>query len=290
MTLDLAQLDERSQAFDSERRVAEVALQGQLGAGWSYLTPTPAWAAVGRLSLRAAPQEGAGQVSEALLGEALEVIEPLEGWAWVRTLHDGYLGYVRADGLTEREPQATMPVTALRAHLYDAPAVSARVLDELACGARLAILGVQEVRGRDWYEVAYGEGRAFVGKGCFEAPVSDVLGFALRFLDTPYLWGGRSAWGLDCSGLAQLVYARAGRALPRDADQQQAFLTQVDAPEPGDLAFFPGHVGIMLDERRMLHANATHMRATVEVLGEGRYGERLAAELEGFGRWPEEWV
>ncbi len=288
MTLDALTLDDRSYALDADRRVAEVALQGQLPGTWAYLTPTPAWAAAGRVSLRAAPQDGANQVSEAVLGEALEVIEPLGEWAWVRTLHDGYLGYARADGLTDRAAQATMPVMALRAHLYDAPAVSARVLDEVAFGAHLAILGVQEVRGRDWYEVAYRGGRAFIGKACFEAPPGDVVDFALRFLDTPYVWGGRTAWGLDCSGLSQLVYARAGLGIPRDADQQQAHLTPVSTPEPGDLAFFPGHVGIMLDGRRMLHANATHMAVSIEVLGEGRYGQRLAADLQGFGRWPED--
>lgn len=289
--LDVQTLDKRAYAFDAGRRVAEVAFQGQLGAGWAYLTPTPAWCAVGRLSLRDAPHEGGTQVSEALLGEALELVEPLGDWAWVRTLHDGYLGYARADGLTGEEPQATMPVTALRGHLYAAPRVSARIVDEVAWGARLPILGVQEVNGRAWYQVAHRDGPAFVGRGCLEAFEPDLLAFARRFLDAPYVWGGRSAGGLDCSGFVQLAYASLGRALPRDADQQQAFLAPVDVsrggPRAGDLAFFPGHVGLMLDERRMIHANGEHMRVTVETLGEGAYGERLARECTGYGRWME---
>ena len=104
-------------------------------------------------------------------------------------------------------------------------------------------------------------------------------------LGAPYVWGGRSAWGLDCSGLTQLAYAAEGRPLPRDADLQEAALTPVTQPRRGDLAFFPGHVGLMLDGRRMVHANATHMCVSVDTLGEGEYGARLAGALSGFGRW-----
>jgi cell wall-associated NlpC family hydrolase len=129
---------------------------------------------------------------------------------------------------------------------------------------------------------------AWVQAVCFgpvPVPEGDVADFALRLLETPYVWGGRSAWGLDCSGLSQLAYAAFGRPLPRDADLQQEVLTGVKEPVRGDLAFFPGHVGIMLDERWMVHANATHMRVTVETFGEGDYGKRLQDTCTGFGRW-----
>lgn len=112
----------------------------------------------------------------------------------------------------------------------------------------------------------------------------DLLTFALGFLDTPYVWGGRSAWGLDCSGLTQLVYGAFGRPCPATRTSSRRLAPVTDA-QPGDLAFFPGHVGLMLGDRRMLHANATHMRVTVETLGEGEYGTRLQSELSGFGRW-----
>ncbi|MFC6800629.1 C40 family peptidase [Deinococcus caeni] len=81
------------------------------------------------------------------------------------------------------------------------------------------------------------------------------------------------------------MYGTFGRALPRDADQQQAALTPVQTARRGDLVFFPGHVGVMLDGRTLVHANATHMRVSVETLGEGEYGARLQADLSGFGRW-----
>ncbi len=249
------------------------------------LEPRPAWAVEG-LSLHLSPQEGASQVSEALPGEELELLEELPGgWNWVRTLHDSYLGYARSEGLSRQRPGWSLSVTALRGHVFAGPRIQAVVLGRLSYGAVLHLLTPDPEQHGDylWWRVACRGGEGFV-RTCVTAPPEHgpgSEGFMLAFLGVPYLWGGRSVWGLDCSGRAQLA---SGRPLPRDADQQQRFLTPVDAPVPGDLAFFPGHVGIMLDERRMLHANATHMAVTVETLGEGGYGQRLARTLTGYGR------
>ncbi|ADV67505.1 C40 family peptidase [Deinococcus maricopensis] len=283
-------LDARVHAVDAARRVAEVALRDQLEGEWTYLTPRAAWAARGRVSLRAAPDERTAQVTEALLGEAMEVLEALpDGWAWVRTRHDGYLGFARAGAFTTTAPEPAVTVQVPRAHLFSAPRVSAPILDDVSFGARLPVLteGPAQEGAYGWWRVAYHEGEAFLHAAATRVPAGGTVrsvAFLQRFLDTPYVWGGRSAWGLDCSGLTQL-WAGPG-VLPRDADQQQAALAPVEVPSAGDLAFFPGHVGIMLDERRMLHANATHMRVTVDTLGESEYGARLAADLLGFGRLP----
>jgi cell wall-associated NlpC family hydrolase len=283
-------LDPRLHAYDPERRLVETGLQGQLeGGGWRWLTPQPGWAG-DRLSLRAAPDAGAEQVSEVLPGEAVWVLLQSGEWSWVKTGHDGYPGWVRAGGLVNAVPTGEpLTVTALRAHAYARPNISAPVVAELCFGAAVVLGSGENVTegGRVWRPVLLPDGAAaWVQAVCF-LPVSegDVADFALRFLDTPYVWGGRSAWGLDCSGLSQVAYAAFGRAIPRDADLQQEELTAVKVPQRGDLAFFPGHVGIMLDERRMVHANATHMRVTVETFGEGEYGTRLAASCTGFGRW-----
>ncbi|MEF2277585.1 C40 family peptidase [Deinococcus sp. YIM 134068] len=287
-------LDPRTHALDPQARLAEEALRGRLtGGGWQFVTPTPARVGNARLSLRARPDAVSAQVTEALPGEAVEVVLAREdGWAWVRTLHDRYLGWARLEGLTDTPPPAggALTVTALRGHAYVEPRISRPVVAELCFGARLTRTPGDEAveDGRRWLPVTLPGG----GEGWVQAVTlapweeGDPAAFALRFLETPYVWGGRSAWGLDCSGLTQLAYAATGRVLPRDADQQRAFLTPVSAPRRGDLAFFPGHVGILLDERRMIHANATHMRVTVETFGEGEYGERLVGSLLGFGRWP----
>ncbi|WP_216317684.1 C40 family peptidase [Deinococcus aestuarii] len=285
-------LDPRLHAFDPARRLAEEALRGRLtGEGWRYLTPRAGWVGRARLSLRARPGADAPQVTEALPGEVLEVVEVREGgWAWVRTRHDGYLGWAQVAGLTFTPPPGeALTVAALRGHAFAGPRVSRAVVAELCLGARLGRRPGEVVTegGRRWVPVWLPDGgEAWVGEGVLSpAPVADAADFALRLLETPYVWGGRSAWGLDCSGLTQLTYAALGRALPRDADQQQAALEAVGVPERGDLAFFPGHVGVMLDSRRMVHANATRMRVSVETLQEGEYGERLAREVTGFGRW-----
>ncbi|EYB67693.1 NLP/P60 family protein [Deinococcus phoenicis] len=284
--------DPRTHAFDSAARLAEEGLRGRLeGEGWRFVTPRAARAGNARVSLRARPEAHAPQVTEALPGEALEVVAQRDGgWAWVRTLHDRYLGWARAEALLPQAARGdSLRVTALRAHAFAGPQVSRPILAELCAGAVLtrAPGEIASEGGRRWVPVQLPDGTgAWVGEGVFSpAPVLDAAEYALRFLDTPYVWGGRSAWGLDCSGLTQLAYAARGRALPRDADQQQAFLSPVATPERGDLAFFPGHVGVMLDGRRMVHANATHLRVTVETLGEGEYGTRLLGSLTGFGRW-----
>ncbi len=107
------------------------------------------------------------------------------------------------------------------------------------------------------------------------------MAVAERFLDVPYLWGGRTFAGLDCSGLVQTAMHAAGRACPRDSDMMEAALgTALPVDDPGqlrrgDLVFWKGHVGIMVDAHRLLHANAYHLRVTIEPLGEAV--ERIAA-------------
>jgi len=281
-------LDPRTHAVHAERGVVEPALAGQFPE-LEVLAPQTVYAA-GILPLRARPEEAAAQVTEALHGEAIEVLEELPGgWRWGRTLHDGYLGYLRADGLTETAPPHPITVHAPRAHLFAAPSIKSAVVTAAGRGASFSARDAQPALHGDylWWRVEH-EGRdAYLHAAATLETAPDLDRFMADYLSTPYLWGGRSAWGLDCSGLSQLWAGKdaSGHSLlPRDADQQQEATVPVSEARPGDLAFFAGHVGIMLDGRRMLHANATHMRVTVEVLGEGEYGRKLEGGLLGFGR------
>ena len=277
--------DARLFAQDPVRRWSEAPAP----AGWRELRPGAAYS-LKRLSLRAAPEVGAAQVSEALPGESLDILAQEGDWLWGRTRHDGYLGWMRREGVVDGTWSPDLRVTARRAHAYAGPRVSAPVVAELCWGSELRRAAGEAVteQHRVWWpvELPGGEAAWVQSVVCRPEQVTDVADFALDFVGTPYVWGGRSAWGLDCSGLTQLAYAACGRALPRDADQQEAALHRVEQPRRGDLAFFPGHVGLMLDERRMVHANATAMAVTVDVLGEGEYPARLLASLRGYGRWP----
>jgi cell wall-associated NlpC family hydrolase len=285
----MSELDLRLQAMNTERGVVAPELAGQYPA-LRVLEPRRVYAA-DALSLRGRPDDGAAQVTEALHGEALDLLETLPGgWAWVRTLHDGYLGYALSGGvLTETAPLRPVTVQVPRTHLFAAPSIKAPMLARLGRGAVLSTLVPEPALHGDylWWRVDFQGQEAFLHDAATHIPASDLPTFAQGYLNTPYVWGGRTAWGLDCSGLAQLWAGKDARGrsrLPRDADQQRAEATPVEHAQAGDLAFFEGHVGVMLGERRMLHANATHLRVTVETLGEGEYGRRLEAGLLGFGR------
>ena len=292
----ITELDPRLHALNPDARLAEDGLQGQLTEpGWQFVTARPAQTGAARLSLRARPDAESAQVSEALPGEGLEVLwDGPAGWVYVRVQTDGYLGWARVDGVVGPVVESSdLRVTALRAHAFAGPKISQPIRAELCLGSTLARGDgeVVEENLRRWVPVMLPGGAAAWVQEVTVSPrpagnsAELTADLALRFLDTPYVWGGRSAWGLDCSGLTQIVYGALGWKIPRDADQQQEFLTPVEQPARGDLAFFPGHVGLMLDERRLVHANATHMRVTVETLGESEYGQRLQASCTGFGRW-----
>lgn len=236
------------------------AVREGLHARLEAVVPRPAVVArAGRL--RAGPTHAAAAVSEVRLGEAVEVVAEEGAWRKVRTGPDRYLGWTPVERLATSAPEPTHAVTMVRSHVYAAPRVQGEALARLAWGDRLRL----RAEGDGFHEVLLPDGRQGFVPAPALTPITDVparppLETWRAFLGTPYLWGGGSAWGVDCSGLVQLLFRMAGREVPRDADEQHAAGRAVETPEPGDVVCLQGHVGLYLGDDRMAHASGRAMQ------------------------------
>jgi cell wall-associated NlpC family hydrolase len=222
--------------------------------------------------LRRAPDSDAPLDSEALYGEAVVVYEARGDWRWVQLARDGYVGYLPAAALgPARAP--THRIAALRTHAYPAPTIKRPPRFALSLGA---LVDVARFDG----DFAVTADRHFLYArhlAPIDAREPDFVAVAERFLETPYLWGGRTSEGIDCSGLAQTALTAAGIPAPRDSDMQEAALGE---PLPhsdaladlqrGDLVFWKGHVGVMRDGATLLHANGWAMKVASEPLAQAR--------------------
>jgi hypothetical protein len=225
--------------------------------------------------LRAHPSPEVPFDTEALMGEAVTVYDEHEGWAWGQLASDGYVGYLSAEALGAPDPAPTHRVAAFRTFVHPAPNLKLPPLAHLSLGAAVAVL--EEGLGRDGDWARIGE-TAFVFASHLaplDAYEDDFVAVAERFVGTPYLWGGKTSLGLDCSGLIQLSLAAAGIEAPRDTDMQEKALGHPVELRPdlsdlrrGDLVFWKGHVGVMLDAESLLHANGHHMAVAAEPLAE----------------------
>ncbi len=224
------------------------------------------------LPLRRLPQADATLDTEALHGETLLVYDEYEGWAWGQLEHDGYVGYVPSDGLIAVGEQPTHRVCVLRTYVFPEPHSKVPPLAMLSMNACVTVADDSA----PFVRLATG---GFV-YNAHVAPLGthaeDFVAVAETFLGAPYLWGGRTSVGLDCSGLVQLAAGAAGYAVPRDADMQEAeagvSVAWRDGVElqRGDLVFWEGHVGIMTSARDLLHANAYHMAVAHEPFQDAR--------------------
>ena len=259
----------------SNGRSAHVSLRGRVQAE-RFTEGTPcriAWPLADLCTTPAGPR-----TRQLLMGAAFTRLEARDGWAFGFAGRDGYVGWLCADAL---EPWAdpTHRVAVAATHLYPAADLKARETARLSLGALLTVTGRQ---------CAFAQtDRGFV-PACHLRALDDAerdpVAVGERLIGSPYLWGGNSRDGIDCSGLVQIALHACGRDCPGDSDLQARALGTA-LPEGaslrrGDLVFWPGHVGWMMDEARLLHANAHHMAVAVEPLAEA--AARIARESGAF--------
>lgn len=261
MTDDVS-LDPRLHPYRSD--LAAESLRGIVFAP-RYAMGEPVQITASHLPLRAAPRADAPLQTEGLFGETLALYESREGWGWVQLDRDRYVGYLPLEGVSRKIVAPTHKISALRTYLYPAPDIKTPPLGQLSLNAQIAVTDEQG----PFLALADGGFLYAAHAAPLDATEDDFVAVAERFAGTPYLWGGRTSLGLDCSGLVQLALEAAGIEAPRDTDMQAASLgTPIDAErEPlarGDLVFWPGHVGIMSAPDRLLHANAHHMAVAEE--------------------------
>ena len=263
------QLDPRR--YIATGAITDIALAASVASG-RYVAPVALTCRVPRTALRASGNADATAVSELLWGERFDLFDVVGDWGFGRSTHDRYSGWVAMAALGDADAAPTRAVSARAAPLFAAPDIKSPVLAELPFGAQLA-----GVEAGSFFGLASG---GFVHHRHLAALPQSLLAVARRFTDAPYLWGGRTPHGVDCSGLVQAALMACGIACPRDSDQQHAELgTAVDFADRrgSDLIFFPGHVGILADADTLFHANAWWMVTTEEPLAD------VIARMEAAG-------
>ncbi len=232
-------------------------------------------------ALKQEPDLTSPTLTEVLFGEGLYMITEGVQWVEVCSMVDGYKGWIPKEALAEGWLQPTHMVSTPLTHIYPKPDMKMSAVTTLSIGSLLTLSKAPATNG---YRAIDGGGYVFekhtrqIG-----AWGDDPLVTAEKLLYAPYLWGGRTANGIDCSALVQLSLAQIGLECHRDSDLQwQSLGETVDTPQRGDLAFFPGHVGFMVDDKSILHANATNMAVTIDPLDQVINWVRSEGKSEPF--------
>ncbi len=242
--------------------LVDIALADRVAAA-RYVAPQRLACVVAQTPMRGSADAGAMAISQLLFGESFDLFDTADHWGFGQSVHDGYTGWVPLLALGAPPARYLTRITAALAPVFAAPDIKSPILDRLPFGARISGDGVGNF-------VALADGGHVHARHIAPAPETP-LAVARLFAGAPYVWGGRTPQGVDCSGLVQAALAACGIAAPRDSDQQRDGVGQPVAfgdRTAGDLVFFPGHVGILVDADTLFHANAHWMTTGAEPLAD----------------------
>jgi cell wall-associated NlpC family hydrolase len=274
----MADLDSRLHAFRPD--LADIKLEGRIEAK-RFVEGLAMEVVVPIAALRRDAAATAMQTTQALLGERLVAFEVAGDWVWCQLKRDGYVGYIAKSAVSADLTSATHRVSVPATFLYPLPDIKSQPPISLPMNARLAIVESDE----KFSKLSNGQHVFTNHIRPLNETEADFVSVAEKFLDVPYCWGGKTSHGLDCSGLVQTSLEACGIFSPRDTDMQETRLGQrlkindLDGLRRGDLVFWKGHVGIMVDQKTLLHANGHHMMTVKEPLLEaitriaGVYGQ-----------------
>ena len=210
--------------------------------------------------------KGSKLSTQLLYGEECDIFDTKNGWSWIQSRRDNYVGYTPTINLTRKIYKPNSKVISLRTIIYTKPDIKSVTKGYLSFNSLVEVIKIK--------------GKYSLIKNLGWCPSLDLvkiksskfnhIDLSKQYLDTPYLWGGRDSMGIDCSGLVQNLHQINNRPFPRDTDMQEIFVTNEVKFEKdlkaGDLVFWKGHVAMMIDNSNIIHANAFHMKTAIEPL------------------------
>ena len=267
----IPQLDKRLNAYRDD--LADASLQGEVKAS-RFVEGAPMRVLPHSTDMLREPLADAGLDTQVLHGHDVTVFDQSDGWAWVQRQGDGYVGYIRENDLGVADDTCTHMVSVPRTFLYPGPDLKLPRCGYRSMGSKLVVIGEKENRGTRYAMLKTGEAvvaRHLIALGSWK---TDYVAVAEQFLHTPYLWGGDTGFGIDCSGLIFLSNMLCGKTVLRDSDMQATSIGDIVETndfrnlQRGDLIFWKGHVGIIHDSDHLLHANGHTMDTAIEPLSE----------------------